>query len=57
MTEEKTLELLLYVLDWIKLRHGDVFGALLDDVPSAAVILADRSAAEAKAAQLAQEGK
>jgi hypothetical protein len=57
VTEKETIDLLLYVFDWIKYRHEDIFERMLDDIPSAAVILADRSAAEKKLEELkAKEG-
>ena len=48
-------ELLLYILDWLKLHHGDVLGFLLDDVPSAAVILSGRSEAAQKLEQMEKQ--
>lgn len=52
MTEKQAIDLLLYVLDWVKFRHEDIFERLLGDVPSAAIILSERSAAEKKLREL-----
>jgi hypothetical protein len=48
MTEKEAIDLVLYILDWVKYRHEDIFERLLDDIPSAAVILSGRSAAQKK---------
>ena len=52
MTEKEAIDLVLYILDWVKYRHEDIFERLLDDIPSAAVILSGRSAAEKKLEEL-----
>jgi hypothetical protein len=52
VTEKEAIDLLLYVFDWIKYRHEDIFERMLDDIPSAAVILSGRSAAEKKLEEL-----
>ena len=57
MSEKEAIDLVLYILDWLKYRHEDIFERLLDDIPSAAVILSGRSAAEKKLEELkAKEG-
>jgi hypothetical protein len=52
VTEKEAIDLVLYILDWVKYRHEDIFERLLDDIPSAAVILSGRSAAEKKLEEL-----
>ena len=52
MNEKEAIDLVLYILDWVKYRHEDIFERLLDDIPSAAVILSGRSAAEKKLEEL-----
>ena len=57
MNEKEAIDLVLYILDWVKYRHEDIFERLLDDIPSAAVILTGRRAAEKKLEELkAKEG-
>ena len=57
MSEKEAIDLVLYILDWLKYRHEDIFERMLDDIPSAAVILSGRSAAEKKLEELkAKEG-
>lgn len=52
MSEKEAIDLVLYILDWVKYRHEDIFERMLDDIPSAAVILSGRSAAEKKLEEL-----
>ena len=52
MSEKEAVDLVLYILDWLKYRHEDIFERMLDDIPSAAVILSGRSAAEKKLEEL-----
>lgn len=52
MSEKEAIDIVLYILDWLKYRHEDIFERLLDDIPSAAVILSGRSAAEKKLEEL-----
>jgi hypothetical protein len=52
MSEKEAIDLVLYILDWLKYRHEDIFERMLDDIPSAAVILSGRSAAEKKLEEL-----
>jgi hypothetical protein len=55
MTEKQAIDLLLYILDWLKYRHEDIFERLLGDIPSAAIILSERSAAQAKLEELQEK--